>query len=147
MPNVKQQEHLTKDGQPDHRYKENRDDEDQSQDQRSNNKGDDHTKKGGEPDHRYKENRDDASHDQRNSRKKSSDGGLFYSFPLSLIHLLGLEQIDISEIPTKLDGTADMRYLQSREAVKSGLIDKDEVIEGKTSLAHSSISLSRFQKE
>lgn len=63
--------------------------------------------------------------------------------------LFSLEQIDVSDIPTKLDGTADMRYLQSREAVKSGLIGKDEVIEGKIllSLIFTSLSLSFRRNE
>ncbi|UJR20507.1 hypothetical protein I4U23_023635 [Adineta vaga] len=75
-------EHLTKDGQPDHRYKENRSDNENSKDQRSNDQYDDN---------------DDSS--------------------------------KLADIPTKADGTADMRYAESKEAVAAGLIEKDEVIE------------------
>ena len=102
MPNIKQQEHLTKDGEPDHRYKENRDDEDQqsnnngreqhlkkdgepdrrhkeNEDQQSDNNGHEHLRKDGEPDHRYKENRDDANdhHQQQQDSHKKADRGLF----------------------------------------------------------------------
>jgi hypothetical protein len=45
---------------------------------------------------------------------------------------LFLDSSKLADIPTKSDGTADMRYTESREAVSSGLISKDEVIEGKT---------------
>lgn len=100
MPNIKQQEHLTKDGESDRRHKDNRDDEDQRSsnnsadhlkkdgepdhrykenrdDRRSNNHGQEHLTKDGEPDHRYKENRDDGSHHQQRNSRKKSDEGLF----------------------------------------------------------------------
>ncbi len=37
----------------------------------------------------------------------------------------------MADIHTKSDGTADMRYAESKEAVSSGLISRDEVVEGK----------------
>ncbi len=37
----------------------------------------------------------------------------------------------MTDIPTKKDGTADMRYSESKEAASSGLISKDDVIEGR----------------
>ena len=42
-----------------------------------------------------------------------------------------LDSARLADIPTKADGTADMRYTESREAVASGLIQRDEVVEGK----------------
>ena len=82
MPNISNQdmryreessgEHLTKDGQPDHRYKENRSDNEHSSS---------HLTKDGQPDHRYKENRsDDEQHSGRRSNEQydDNDGMLKY---------------------------------------------------------------------
>jgi hypothetical protein len=54
-----------------------------------------------------------------------------------------LDAIKLADIPTKHDGTADMRYTESREALSSGLISKDEVIEGKRVLSNRSRSHDR----
>ncbi|CAF1199312.1 unnamed protein product [Adineta steineri] len=115
--------HVTKDGQPDHRYKENRDDnqdDDQKSNQRSNqqsNQESEHMTKDGQPDHRYKENRDDqSSNDQKSNNGQQSSSHHDDSGKLA-------------DIPTKLDGTADMRYKESREAVAQGLLKPDEVVE------------------
>jgi hypothetical protein len=48
-------------------------------------------------------------------------------------HFFYLDSLELADIPTKHDGTADMRYAQSKEAVASGLISKEEVLEGKIS--------------
>jgi len=48
-----------------------------------------------------------------------------------MFHFVSLDSSKLADIPTKKDGTADMRYAESKEAVSSGLISKDEVIEGK----------------
>jgi len=42
-----------------------------------------------------------------------------------------LDSINLADIPIKKDGTADMRYVESREAVSLGLISRDEKVEGK----------------
>lgn len=52
--------------------------------------------------------------------------------------LRSLDSDKLADIPTKHDGTADMRYKESQEAVSSGLISKDEVIEGTSFLSLSS---------
>jgi hypothetical protein len=115
----KEQEHLTKEGEPDRRYKENKDDREDQQ-QRSDDKEEEHLTKEGEPDRRYKENKDDQDKESdkrdddedKQSDKRDDD-----------------DSSALTDIPTKKDGTADMRYADSKEAVSSGLISKDEVIE------------------
>lgn len=47
------------------------------------------------------------------------------------IFLYLLESMKLASLHTKKDDTVDMRYAESREAVASGLISKDEKIGGK----------------
>lgn len=43
-----------------------------------------------------------------------------------------LESPTISNIPTKADGTADLRYNESKEAVATGIIEPDQVLTEET---------------
>ncbi len=46
------------------------------------------------------------------------------------------DPIALLDIPTKKDGTADLRYVESKEAEALGVITSEEVIEGKTHHLH-----------
>jgi hypothetical protein len=49
---------------------------------------------------------------------------------------LSLDSTNLGDIPVKRDGTADMRYVESREAVASGIISKDDKIEGMSTVIY-----------
>jgi hypothetical protein len=66
-----------------------------------------------------------------------------HTVSLNIIHkyfirsfTLSLDSTNLGDIPVKRDGTADMRYVESREAVASGIISKDDKIEGMSTVIY-----------
>ena len=59
-----------------------------------------------------------------------SGESLYISFSVNKSFLYFVEEPTLSGIPTKSDGTADMRFTASQDAVASGEISCDQVLSG-----------------
>jgi hypothetical protein len=82
-----------------------------------------HLNLNGTPDLRFRENHQKAIIDDVE--------GLFNKSHEIVILILFVDPAALFNIPTKKDGTADLRFAESKEAEELGVISSDEIIEGK----------------